>query len=143
MLRLALPTLAQQLLSTLVLLSVTLLTGQYLTPAHLAAMNLMAYVVPMFICLFIVVVVGATALFARFVGAKDWDNARRACNQAILLGTIFAVPAVIAGFVFSEPLVLGLRLEGEAAEYAVRYLRILLPSLPIAMVLQIGTACLR
>ena len=78
MLRLALPTLAQQMLSTLVLLSDTLLTGQYLKdPAYLAAMNLMAYVVPMFICLFIVVDVGATALVARFVGAKEWDQARQ------------------------------------------------------------------
>src|SRR5689334_10708522 len=115
MLRLALPTLAQQMLSTLVLLSDTLLTGQYLTKEHLAAMNLMAYVVPMFICLFIIVDVGATALVARFVGAKEWDQARRACNQAILLGTIFAVPAVVAGLVFSEPLVHSLRLEGDSA----------------------------
>ena len=53
------------------------------------------------------------------------------------------MPAVVAGFVFSQPLVHSLRLEGGWAEFAVQYLQILLPTLPAYMVLHIGTACLR
>ena len=72
MLWLALPVLAEQLLTMLVGYTDWWLVGHYLDgPAPKAAMGLMAYVLWLIPSLFSAVAIGATALVARFVGAGD------------------------------------------------------------------------
>src|SRR5687767_2133838 len=88
--RLALPVLAGHLLDMMVGFTDTWLTGNYLaTPQHLAAMNLVSYLLWLMVSLFALVSIGTTALVARFVGAEDWRLARHTANQALFLGAIF------------------------------------------------------
>jgi putative MATE family efflux protein len=142
--RLAMPVLAGHVLDMLVGFTDTWLTGNYLATArHLAAINLVAYLLWLMVSLFSLVSIGTTALVARFVGADDWQLARHTANQALLLGALIcAAPvALVAGV--GRPLVTSLGLENEAAALAVRYLWIVLPAVPAMMLEQVGVAALR
>ncbi len=143
MLRLAAPTLGEQLLLMMVQISDTVLTGRHLSPLHLAAMSQIAYVMWLLTNLFVAVDSGATALIARFVGAGDRKTACRVTNQAFLLGVSLAACVTLFGLTLLDPLVALMGLPEEPVALATRYLRILLPVLPLMMVLSAGNACLR
>lgn len=143
MLRLAWPVLLEQLLNMLVGFSDTLLTGWYFDAPHLAAMNLMAYLMWLIGNVFIVVNIGGAALVARFVGAGKVGLARRTLNQALLLGAALAIPALLMAALFGRPLIEILGLEGDAAKLAHIYLAIIIPAIPIMMFESVGNACLR
>ena len=143
MLRLAMPVLIEQLLVMLIGFSDTLLTGHYLGQPHLAAMNLMAYVLWLAQGMFAVVAIGATAMVARFVGAGKTESARRVTNQALLIGGVLAVAVTLLGLVWGGKAVLLLQLKGEAAALATRYVWCILPVLPLVMVEAVGIACFR
>ncbi len=143
LLRLALPSLAEQFLLMLVVYSDTLLTGRYLSPQHLAAISLMAYVSWMLVNLFAVVGIAATAMTARFVGAGDYAGACRVVEQSYLLGGLIALVTTAIGFTFRSQWVALMQLEGTSAELAAGYLAYLLPVLPALMLQAVGIACLR
>ncbi|MEX2139700.1 MAG: MATE family efflux transporter [Pirellulales bacterium] len=142
--RLALPVLAGHLLDMLVGFTDTWLTGNYLATArHLAAINLVAYLLWLMVSLFSLVSIGTTALVARFVGAEDWALARHTANQALFLGALICAAPIVLVAVIGRPLVASLGLEDEAATLAVRYLWIVLPAVPAIMLEQVGVAALR
>lgn len=141
--RLALPVLGEQLLIMLVGFSETLLTGRYLTSAHLAAIGQMAYVMWLLNNLYVAIDTGALAIVARRIGAGDRHGARHATNQAFVLGMVLAGAMTALGLTFVGPLVDLMGLDAQPSALATRYLRILLPALPAMMLLSIGNACLR
>jgi putative MATE family efflux protein len=142
--RLALPVLAGHLLDMLVGFTDTWLTGNYLaTERHLAAINLVAYLLWFMVSLFSLVSIGTTALVARFIGAGDWRLARHTANQALFLGTLVCAAPIALVAVTGRPLVASLGLEDQAATLAVRYLWIVLPAVPAIMLEQVGVAALR
>ncbi|RIK76876.1 MAG: MATE family efflux transporter [Planctomycetota bacterium] len=143
MLRLAVPVLAEQSLHVLVGFSDTILAGQYLSTAELAAMGMLNYVLWAIETCFAIVAVGATAVIARSIGARDVAAARCAVHQSFLLGIVLAVALMLVGYALAEPLVRALGLTGQAAENAVRYIRFLLAILPLMMAEFVGIACLR
>jgi putative MATE family efflux protein len=142
--RLALPVLAGHLLDMFVGFTDTWLTGNYLaTPEHLAAMNLVAYLLWLMVSLFSLVSIGTTALVARFVGAEDWRLARHIANQALFLGALVCVLPLVLVAVIGRPLVASLGLHDDAAALTLRYLWLVLPAVPAIMLEQVGTAALR
>ena len=142
--RLALPVLAGHVLDMLVGFTDTWLTGNYLaTERHLAAINLVAYLLWLMVGLFSLVSIGTTALVARFIGADDWQLARHTANQALFLGALICAAPVVLVALIGRPLVASLGLEDEAAALAVRYLWIVLPAVPAIMLEQVGVAALR
>lgn len=89
-----------------------------------AAIGLAAYVSWMASMVFGLVGVGATALIARFWGARDFDSARLIASRAMALALCMGV-AVSTLLYFLAPFVAWLLgLEGESALIAVDYLRI-------------------
>ncbi|HEX3726794.1 MAG TPA: MATE family efflux transporter, partial [Pirellulales bacterium] len=143
LLRLVWPVLAEQILVMLVGFSDTVLAGHYLTPSHLAAMTVVSYALWLLTNLFTFVSIGALAMTARFVGAGDWHAANRVTNQAYVLGAALAVAFTTCGLLGGDQLATVLRLEGEPAVLATRYLRFLMPMLPMMMFESVGIACLR
>ena len=143
MLWLALPVLLEQILAMLVGLSDRILTGFYLDTSHLAAINLMAYVLWLMYEMFAVVAIGGTAMVARFVGAGDVNTAQRVANQAIVIGSVMAVVATAFWAVAGHWAVDALQLEGQAATQALTYIRYVLPVIPLMMIQAVGIACLR
>jgi len=141
--RLAVPVLIEQFLSMLVMLSDTALAGRYLDPAHMAAMSLLAYIMWLIPCLYGAISIGATAMVARFVGAGDYDSARRVTNQAVVLGALVTLFVVAGLRAFGAQLVQMMNLSEESGGYALRYLDFLLWVMPAVMLCQIGPACLR
>jgi len=144
MLRLAVPSLAEQLLSSMVMLVDVWLTGHYLRDSpYLAAISLMAYTLWGLNCLFEFISIGATALVARFVGAGDLEQARRVVHQSLRAGLCIALPATVLVWLFAPAFVAMMQLEGQAAGLAIRYLHIIAPALTAIMFTRVGAACLR
>jgi len=144
MLRLAMPVLAEELLTILVGYTDWWLAGHFLqTTDHKAAMGLMSYVMWLLPSLFAAVAIGATALIARSVGAKDHRQASHVANQALLIGGVLAVLATAVVLLGGRYLIDFMQLEPRAAELAWRYLLIVAPGLPLIMVEQVSAACLR
>ncbi|MCA9247987.1 MAG: MATE family efflux transporter [Planctomycetales bacterium] len=148
MMRLALPVLVEYLLHVLVNYVDLWLAGNYLTDpsgqeAYVAAITQVGYVMWFTFNLFAVVAIGATALVARFVGANEWEQARRCAGQALLLGVALAVLVVCAGATGIDALVRQLQLHGGAAEFASEYLWIILYVIPAIMLNEVAIAALR
>ncbi len=121
----------------------TVLAGHYLTESHLAAMTVIAYTLWMLTNLFTFVSIGAVAMTARFVGAGDWPTANRVTNQSFVLGAMLALLFTAAGLLLGDRLAGLLQLEGTPAVLATRYLRVLVPMLPMMMLESVGIGCLR
>jgi putative MATE family efflux protein len=143
LLRLVWPVLVEQVLVMLVGFSDTLLAGHYLTESHLAAMTVISYALWTLTNLFSIVSIGAVAMTARFVGGGDWHAANRVTNQSFVLGGILAVVFTACGLLLGDRLAGLLQLGGEPAVLATRYLRFLVPMLPLMMLEAVGIGCLR
>lgn len=146
MLRIALPALAEEFLVLMVTWTDWLLASRYFAEdgdATKAAMGLMAYLMWLIPSMFAVVAIGATALIARWIGAQEFESARRAANQAFLVGTIGAALVTAATWHYGEWFIHVMQLRDEAADYALSYLRVVTPLIPMIMCSQIGSACLR
>jgi putative MATE family efflux protein len=137
------PVLIEQFLAMSVGFSARTLAGHYLETTHLAAITLVAYLMWLLYETFSVVGIGATAMIARFVGAGDFRAARLVTTQALLLGSLVACAVLTLMALFGEQMVGWLQLRGEAATYAVCYLRMILPIIPLITLDAIGIACLR
>lgn len=141
---LALPVLAEESLNLLVGYTDFFLAGRMLPgPEPTAAMGLIAYVMWLLPSLFSFVGIGATALVARFVGARDFRNASHAATQAMLLGVGMAVVGFALTHALAVPFVHAMQLRDETAELALRYIRIVSLAIPAIMFEYVGTACLR
>ena len=143
MLRLAIPVLVEQSLHVLVSISDMVLTGQYFDQSHLAAVNLMSYLLWLITDLFLSVGIGSTALTARFTGSGDLPLAQRVTNQSLLVGMVVALTATLLGLFAAGPIVRGLELSGSSAQLAGVYLRIVSLVIPLIMIEAVGIACLR
>jgi putative MATE family efflux protein len=143
MLRLALPVLAEQFLATLVVYSDTILAGQYLGKAPLAAMTLLSYLMWLLMGLLAFVGLGSLAMTARFVGAGDMEMAGRTTNQSLTAGLLLSLLIIGGTPLLLRPLLDVLKLEPDVAALTSRYLYILLPAVPAIMLTQVGPACLR
>jgi putative MATE family efflux protein len=143
LLRLSWPVLLEQGLALLVGFSDTILTGHYLSESHLAAVNLMAYLLWLLYGLFSVVAIGASALVARYVGARRIMMAERFMHQALLVGFLVAVPSAILAAVLGPKIIAFLQLQGTSAKAAQSYWEIVIPAMPFVMLSAVGIACLR
>jgi putative MATE family efflux protein len=146
MLRIAIPALAEEFLVLMVTWTDWLLASRYFAEdgdATKAAMGLMAYLMWLIPSMFAVVAIGATALIARWVGAEEIESARRVANQAFLVAGIVAVGLTGMTWYWGEAFIRLMQLQGDAADYALQYLQIITPMIPLIMCSQIGAACLR
>jgi putative MATE family efflux protein len=144
MLRLAMPVLAEQLLTMLVGFTDWWLAGHYLQePPYLAAMGLMAYVLWLLPSMFAAVAIGSTAMVSRFIGARQHEAAIRTTHQALIIGAVLTVLVTLITVFFGSGFVQLMQLKDDAALLATRYLWILVPVIPAIMIEQVGIACLR
>lgn len=144
MLVLALPVLAEESLNLLVGYTDFFLAGRFLQGDEpLAAMGLIAYFMWLLPSMFAVVGIGALALVARLVGAGRRQETAHAARQALWLGLVVAVIVIFLLMLLGESFVAAMGLRGEAARLATRYIWIMLPAVPLIMIEQVGTACLR
>ena len=83
------------------------------------------------------------ALVARAIGAGDPDLARQRASSTLALGCLFGAGFAALVWTYVPDLVALLGAEGETQALAVRYMRIILPSLPLLLIGMVGGAILR
>ncbi|WP_254511344.1 MATE family efflux transporter [Anatilimnocola floriformis] len=141
---LALPVLVEEALNLAVGYTNWWLAGRFIGGEDpLAAMGLMAYISWLIPSSFAFIGIGATAFVARSVGAGKRADAEFATQQAMFLGVGFALLAMLVIFFGGGAFVNAMGLQGDAASFGARYLRLLNLAVPFIMFEQIGTACLR
>jgi len=144
MLWLAVPVMAEELLTLLVGYTDWWLASRYLEGTdYKAAMGLMSYVLWMLPSLFAAVAIGATALVARSIGGGDRRTAQHVVNQAITVGGLASLLAMLLTYRFAADFVTWMQLEQRAADLALRYVLIVMPGIPFVMIEQVAAASLR
>src|SRR5262245_55244165 len=146
-LSLAWPALVQQLLAFTVHVSDALLAGRFPPPqgrhvASQAAQTTAIYLAWLITNYTYLVSIGSTALVARFLGAGEPQRAIHVTNQSILLAAIVGLAGSVGGLVGLRGLVEVLQVRGEAAVFAVEYLRPMLALLVFQVIESAGIACL-
>lgn len=150
---LALPAVGEQFLNTLVGLTDTYLVGHldpvvaaslgYDRATALASVGLAQLVTWVTTVLFMAVAVGATAVVARRVGARDEARAELALRQAFLLTMVTGVIGTLIGLFLGRPMLRLLGATPEVAHYGSQYLAIVaLAFIPTALMFA-ATAALR
>jgi putative MATE family efflux protein len=132
----------EQLLSMMVGIVDTYLVG-HLGAASLAAVGLANQWVFMATMLFGAIATGATALIARFVGAREKSQANEVLRQSMLLGAIIGIIATILGFTLAEPAVRLLGAEEQVVALSASYLRVVSSIFFFSTLMFIGNASLR
>ena len=140
--RLALPALGALAAEPLYLLVDTAIVG-HLGRAQLAALGIAFAVLGGVFAIFNFLQYGTTAQVARAGGAGEEETARRLGAQAVWLSLAFGIAVAVLVAVLAEPLVSLMGGEGDAAEYAVTYLRIAAIGLPAAFLALGGQGYLR
>jgi MATE family, multidrug efflux pump len=141
-LRLAIPALGALAAEPLYLLVDTAIVG-HLGRSQLAALGIASVILGGAFAIFNFLQYGTTAQVARAGGAGESEVARRLGAQAIWLSLGFGVAVSAAIAIFADPLVSLIGGEGEAADYAVTYLRIAAIGFPAAFLALGGQGYLR
>ncbi|MFQ3661800.1 MAG: MATE family efflux transporter [Chloroflexaceae bacterium] len=150
---LALPAVGEQLLNTLVGLADVFLVGNlapatsealgYHSATALTAAGLGNQFTWLVMVLFMAVGIGATALVARAVGARDRASLARIVRQTVLTGALAGALATALGWLVAEPFLAVLNAPLETRAISAAYIRITAVTfLPTALLLAI-TASLR
>lgn len=87
--------------------------------------------------------IAAGALVARALGQNDMDLARERTTHALCYGALFGVAFAALVFAALNPLVHLVGAQGETADLAVKFLQIVVPSVPFLMLGMMGSAILR
>jgi putative MATE family efflux protein len=140
--RLALPALGALAAEPLYLLVDTAIVG-HLGRSQLAALGMASVILGSLFVVFNFLQYGTTAQVARASGAGEAETARRLGAQAIWLSLAFGLAVSAAVAVLAVPLVSLVGGEGQAADYAVTYLRIAAIGFPAAFLALGGQGYLR
>ena len=89
-----------------------------------------------------IVSVGATALVARFVGARDRDGAIHVTNQSILMAFTFGLLGSVVGLSIISDVIRLIGADGRRVEIATEFLHPILLLWSMQMIEQAGIACL-
>lgn len=87
--------------------------------------------------------IAAGSLIARALGQGDTDRAREYMTHVMVIGLLFSI--VFAGLIWLNlrPLTALVGASGDAQDYAVSYLQIIIPSMPLLMFGMVAAAALR
>ncbi|MDH5281993.1 MAG: MATE family efflux transporter, partial [Thermoleophilia bacterium] len=140
--RLALPALGALAAEPLYLLVDTAIVG-HLGRSQLAALGIAFTILGGLFAIFNFLQYGTTAQVARAGGAGEGETARRLGAQAVWLSLAFGIAVSVLVAVLAEPLVSLMGGEGDAADYAVTYLRIAAVGFPAAFLALGGQGYLR
>ena len=141
--RLAIPSVAESVLTTLVYFVDTILISHLNDPVALAAVGLSSTLMWAGDGLFRAISISASAMVARFWGSRDFEEARRVAGQVLILSILVAILVMALMIPIARPF---LRLMG--AEEAVvisgtQYIHILLATSVVSFPLTVASAIMR
>lgn len=141
-LSLALPSVLEQSLVTLIGLVDAYIVG-HLGAVALAGVGLGGQVLNLTAALFTAVGVGATALIARHVGAREPAEANHLARQAMLLAAGLGLTTALLVMALARPIMEVFGAAPEVVEAGASWLRVVAPSFATLGILLVGTAALR
>lgn len=139
---LAWPAILEMMMHTLVWTADTAMVGR-LTPAAISGVNLGAHIMFTAGSIFGALGIGATAMVARYIGAKEQDKAEYIGAQALLIGVLISCVLGTLGIIYSRSIFTGIVEDPEVIALGSDYLRIVLVGLYFYIPLMIGNAILR
>jgi len=147
-LRLAIPTIAEQFISAFIGFTDAWLAGHIPGDSHsvaaaAAAVGNMMYIQWLAGLLVSFIGTGAIAVVSRSVGARRIRVANRVAGTAVSAATVVGLAVAVVMFLFAEPFVRLSGLSGLAAVFGTQYLRIMCVTLCFQSAATIGMACLR
>lgn len=82
--------------------------------------------------------VGATALVSRFIGAKEYREAKAVVIQTLIVSTLLGLVLALIGVIFSKQIVIGMGAQADTVQYASMYMKymavgILFQAIPTAI----------
>ncbi len=140
--QLAWPVVLEQLLVTMFEMVDMMMVGG-IGPAAIAAIGLTNQPMRLALASFQALKVGTTALIARFIGAKQYEEANATLRQSLLMTGAIGVVMTVLMYFFAEPLVLFMGAQPDALQYSVTYMRIISLGLVPQMLGMCVTAVLR
>ncbi len=132
---LAVPCAVEQILIMVVGIVSTILVGR-INKEALSAVGLINVIINFIFVVFTALSTGCTVLVARLVGEGNWDDAKNAVKQSIVISVILSIFITITCFVMANGILRGLfgRVDAEVLSMALIYFRIVLFSLPLFIV---------
>ena len=140
--RLAWPAVAEQTLAMMIGLVDFYIVG-HLGAAALDGVGLGSQILNLTVAFLSAVGVGATALVARHVGAKEMDDATQTARQSLVVAAVIGLLMALVGVIYARPIIAWFGGEPDVVEQGTRYLRTIAPSFLFISVLLIGNAVLR
>lgn len=150
---LAMPAVGEQLLNTAVGLADVYLVGHlsmetakllgYGSAEAISVTGLANQMIFLVSTIFMSVAIGSTALIARAFGGGDREQANQVVQQSIVLGIVFGLLSMVGGLIFARPFLRLLDIPPELLQLGVDFLHVASISFAPAMLLFVGTACLR
>ncbi len=139
---LALPIMGEQLLHTSVVAVDTLMVSR-LGTEQVAGVGTAAELVWFLMAMLVAMDIGATVLVSQAIGAQQRSVANRLARQAVVWGTLLAIPVSIAGY-FGSGHVIGLfGTEPDVAKYATTYLHVTTATSIFLLLTFVSSAILR
>jgi len=116
------PAIMEMLMHTLVWTADTAMVGR-LTPADMAAVNLGAHMMFTIVAIFGALGTGATAMVARYVGAKDVQKARQTASQAMGISIMLGLIIATTGILLARPIFIRLVADPQVISLGTEYTR--------------------
>ena len=144
---LAVPAVLRNLLQTMVQMVSLMIVGS-LGSSAIAAVGLANRVFFIIIGVLSALSVGATALVARSIGARDRANAERVVSMAVVFSLVVGIILAIAGVVFATPIMrwmmqLQEEMDMEVVRQGADYIRVVCGSMSIGVLLFMSNAVLQ
>ncbi|WP_432664148.1 MATE family efflux transporter [Wukongibacter baidiensis] len=125
---LAIPSMIEMLLTTLVGIADTVMIGRYLEAAGISAMSLANQIIFPIIFIFSAFNAGTTAIVARHIGAREYNEANEGAGQSLLLNTFVGIFLVSIMVIFHEKFIRLFPANSNVINLGIDYLRIVIYS---------------
>lgn len=136
------PAILEMLMHTLVWTADTAMVGR-LTPADIAAVNLGAHMMFTIAAVFGALGTGATAMVARYVGAKDIKKAQQTASQAVGISVMLGLVIATLGIFLAKPIFLRLVSDPQVISLGTEYTRIVYIGAYFLIPQMVGNAIIR
>lgn len=120
-----------------------IVVGQWSGKEALAAVGSTGALVNLMTNLFIGLSVGANVLFARYIGAKQEQEARETLHTSVLVSLASGVFLALAGLLFTKPLLVLMSTPDDVINLSAIYLKIYFLGMPAMLFFNFGSALLR
>ena len=136
------PAILEMLMHTLVWTADTAMVGR-LTPADIAAVNLGAHMMFTIAAVFGALGTGATAMVARYVGAKDDDKVQQTASQAMGISIMLGLVIATIGILLARPIFVRLVSDPQVISLGTEYTRIVYIGAYFLIPQMVGNAIIR